>query len=435
MPSKLWAACACALLVAVRAQAGAASPRCTGPLRAPAEIAACAVSQSLEVQVARKALQTLAAQRQSAVVVLPSHPLLAVSLASRQPPAAPGAAGSFLNWYVTLSQELEIAGQRGARLDVVDAEAAAQVRRVAGAEQEAAAGALLSYYQLLAAREELRLAALLGGLADALSRQAGARAALSLSAPVDADVAAAEATRLGLVRIEAEQHERSARLALLTRLGLDPLAGTEITGTWPPELPAEGGDALDEAAQIDRALLLRSEVAAAGSERAARQQQVRLARRARVPNVTVSLYAQSDGLGEQVLGGGVAVPLFLPSPLGPSRRGELLEAAARAEQAELAVEQVRRRVRLEVAQAVAAERAQAAAAALFSLAQVERAEADLQALGQAVLNQKLPLREALLSQRSLIELLQACVRVRLAVALSRVERLRATGSLLPEGMR
>lgn len=115
---------------------------------------------------------------------------------------------------ITLSQELEIAGQRGARLDLVDAEMAAQVRRVAVAEQQAAAAALAAYYELLGSREALRLAEAQRGIADSLSQLASARAAQALSAPVDADVAAAEATRLGLARIEAAQQLRSAQLAL-----------------------------------------------------------------------------------------------------------------------------------------------------------------------------------------------------------------------------
>lgn len=429
MRTKRWAACACALLASLGSLARAESPSCMGPFRAPAEIAACAVTGSLDVQTARQELRALSGRRLAAGVLLPNHPLVGLSFAQRSPQGVEASRGTFFNWYVTLSQEIEIAGQRGARLDLVDAEMAAQVRRVGVAEQEAAATALTAYYELVSARETLRLAELLAGVATSLARLASGRAAQALAAPIDADVAAAEATRLGLVRIEAAQQLRGVHAELMTLLGIDPLRQTEVSGAWPlavPELPMAE---LGEAALIERALALRGEVGAAEMEQRARQSQLRLLKRSRVPNLTLSFIAQRDGLDELVLGGGLAVPLYLPAPLGPGKRGEVAEASARAEQAVTGSERIRRRVRLEVTRASVNARAKSEALALFSPVLLQRAEADLQALAQAFAAQRLPLREALLQQRSLIELLSSHVRVRLEAAITRVELMRATGLL------
>lgn len=423
-------ACLGVLLGLSSSDARASSP-CQGTFSTPAEVMACAVERSLEVQAARQELQAVAGRRTTAGVVLPSHPVIAVSFAHRQPGEAPR--GPFFNWYVTLTQELEIAGQRGARLDVIDGEAAAQVRRVVVVQQEAMAAALVAYYQCLAAQQEQRLAESIGDIATSLARLATARAAQALLAAVDADVAQAEASRQGLLRLEATRRAQAAQYVLLTLLGDNPLAPTQVSGTWPPELPPLPPS--DEAALVDRALTLRGEVAAAQLEHRVREQRVGLLRRARIPNLTLSAYAQRDGLDELVFGGGLTLPLFLPAPLGPSRRGELDEASARAAQAGTTLEQVRRRVRLEVAQALALERAQAAALGLFPAALIQRATTDLRALAQAVAEQKLPLRDALLHQRSLIELLQAELQVHLESALARVDLLRATGLLAKESAR
>lgn len=435
MRKERWAACVCALLALIGPRARAEAPPCAGPFRAPAEIAACAITESLEVQSARLELRALSGRRVSAGVLLPNHPLAALSLAQRSPQGPEAARGTFFNWYVTLSQELEIAGQRGARLDWVDAEMAAQVRRVGAAEQEAAAAALVAYYKLLGARETLRLAEALFGVASALARLSSGRVAQALAAPVDADVAVAETAKLGLVRIEAAQLLRSTQAALSSLLGIDPLKQTEVNGAWPPELPPLGQADLSDMELVERALTLRGEVAAAEQEQRARAQQVRLLRRARVPNIALSFLAQSDGLNELVLGGGVQVPLALPSPLGPSKRGEIAEMGVRAEQAATRLAQARRRVQLEVTQAAANERAKAEALTLFPPELLQRAEADLQALEQAVAAQRMPLREALLQQRSLIELLQSHVRVQLEAALARVELVRAAGLLGQESKR
>jgi outer membrane protein TolC len=121
--------------------------------------------------------------------------------------------------------------------------------------------------------------------------------------------------------------------------------------------------------------------------------------------------------------------LPLPAPLGPSRRGEISEAQARVAQSEAELDRVRRRVQQEVWQAAAAHRAQMETLALLTPTIVEQARIDLRALAQAVGARQLPLREALLSQRTVIELLQAHLNAQRGLLLSRVELLRATGLL------
>lgn len=438
MPTLSQAACIGTLLLGLLSagQASSQPPEyayaCAAGALGPSEVMHCALGLSPEVRAEQQALHALEGKRITAGTLLPNHPTVAVSAAHRRPPDATGQAPgqTFVNWYVTLSQELEIAGQRGARLDVADAALAAQVRRVAVAEQETAAAALSSYYNLLAAREELQLATELAEVATALSRLATARAQQALMSPVEADVAQAEANRLALVRIEAGVRSANARAALAVLLGQSPALALELRGDLQPDpavLPAPAGN-LESLMQ--RALTLRGELAAAAMERTMLANQVRLLRRLRAPNVTLSLYAQNDGMNEQVFGGGLSLPLPLPSPLGPGRRGEIAEVLARGEHAESELERVRRRVTQEVAQSLQAHEAQTEALQLFPAALVERARADVRLISQAVTARQLPLREALLSQRSLIELLQSHIKVRKELALARVELLRATGLLL-----
>jgi cobalt-zinc-cadmium efflux system outer membrane protein len=412
-------------------------PRCAASPLGPAEVVQCALAQSLEVRTEKQALKALSGRRIAAGTLLPSNPTVAVSLAYRRPQeltAETAEQTTFFNWYVTLSQEIEIAGQRGARLDVADAAMAAQVRRVSVAQQESVAAMLSAYYNLLAAGEELRLTEELAGVADALSRLAVARAQQALLSPVDADVAQAEASRLGLVRIEARLRTSAARAALAALLGAAPTVPVEVSGDLEPDPRVTPEPAGDLDALVQRALTLRGELQAAAMERLMSEHQVRVLRRVRVPNLTLSAFAQRDGLNEQVFGGGVSIPLPLPAPLGPSRHGEIAEALARGAQAETEIERVRRRVQREVMQAFQAHQAQTEALRLIPTELVQRARADVRAIAQAVTTRQLPLREALLSQRSLIELLQAHIKIRHELALARVELLRATG-LLVQGER
>lgn len=426
--------------VAERAEGG-----CAGPLAIRA-VLRCALLRSLEVRAAREAAAGLLGQKRRAAAVLPSQPVLAASMADRRlwrpaPGAAADAAASptALNWYLTLSQELELAGQRGARLAAADAAHAAQLRRIAVAEQEAAAAALVAAFELLAAEAEVELAARVGAVATALSTLSAARARESLAAPIEADVAAAEATRLLVAKVEAERARARAGEVLGELLGQDTpprLAGTldEAAAALGPMEPSEPGGPSEAAREglVKDALRLRGELAAAEQERRSRAATVSLLRRLRVPNLTLSAFAQSDGFDERVLGGGLSLPLPLPSPLGPGRAGEIASAEAEVRQAETALEKVRRRVRLEVQRALLDEESYGRALRLYPPDAVARAGGQLMALRAALEARQIPVREALLMQRSLLELLQGHLRARLGLALARVERRRAAGlPLLP----
>lgn len=417
---------------APQASEGAA---CAGPLGAR-ELVGCALLQSLEVRSARQTLAGLVGQRRRAATLLPAHPVLAASVADRRLFRSEAAGGSAvaLNWYLTLSQEIEIAGQRGARLCEADAAYAAQLRRVAVAEQETAATALGALFDALAADAEVVLAQQLGQVADALAAVARGRAGVALAAPVEVDAAAAEATRLLVARLEAERSQARARAVLAELLGRadpPPLVGSldeaaALLAASEPEPPTER--------LVASALELRGEPAVAALEQRARAARVSLLRRLRVPNLTLSAFAQSDGFDERVLGGGLSLPLPLPGPVGPSRAGELAAAQAELELAETSVEKVRRRVRLEVQRAVALEQSYARELALYPPELVARAGTRLAALSEALAGRQLAVREALVLQRSLLELLQGHLRARTALAQARIERRRAAGQpLLPEG--
>ena len=399
---------------------------CRGPLDAET-VVRCALAASPEVREARERLAAISGRRMAAGVWLPSNPTVSATLSNRHRPPPPEAL-SVLNWNVVLSQELEIAGQRGARVDAVDAEAAAQARRVGVAEQEVAAGALTAYYDAVAANEAGRFAGALALNAEALATFAEGRAKEALLAGVEADVARAEATHVALARLEAERRLAEARAALAVLLDVD--AGAV---QLPDRLPVTSGPEPANAALEEQALRLRGEVAAAEMERRVLERRLVLIRRERVPNLTLSAFAERGEINDRILGVGLSIPLPLPSPLGRTRAGEIAETLAQIRAAESSVELVRRRVRLEVARALAAYAARQGAASLFGADLLGRARADLAALRDAISARQLSLREALQWQRSLIELLQADIEARLGRALALTELRRVAGVPLVAG--
>jgi outer membrane protein, heavy metal efflux system len=392
---------------------------CEGRLD-PDVVVRCALAASPEVSEARAQLAAVTGRRATAGVWLPSNPTVSGVLANRRRP--PPESASVLNWVVTLSQEFEIAGQRSARVEAVDVEATAQDRRVHVAEQEVAAGALAAYYEAVAAQEGLRVATDLVHTADALAAYAEGRAKEAVLAGVEGDVARAEATRIALVRFEAERRLTVARAALALSVQADPAKLVLPDALAPPPAPEGVGADLEE-----QALRLRGEVAAAEMERAVLERRLTVVRRERIPNLTVSAFAEQGEINDRVLGVGLSVPIPPPAPAGRTRAGEIAETIAQIRAAESSAELVRRRVRIEVARATSASRARVGATRLFAADLLARARADLSALREAIGARQLSLREALSWQRSLIELLQADIEVRLGSALASVELRRVAG--------
>jgi len=406
---------------------GVVSPQpCQGPLHAEAVIR-CALAQSLEVRSSEQDLQALQGRRTSAGTWLPSRPTLSATLGDRRPFGGamnpPGGVSSALNWSVGLSQEVEIAGQRGTRLREVDAEMLTQNRKIRAVEQEVAATALFSFYDLLAAQEELRLATDLSKIAESLSAWAQARAKESLVSWVDADVAQAEATRLQLDRLEVERRLNKAQTVFLQILG----SSTPVELAGDLEQGPQLEDNLSVEGLLERALTLRGELSVADAEREQRQAQIERLKRERIPNPTFSFFAQNDGFNERVLGFGVSIPLPLPSPVAPSRAGEIATARVQVAQADTNMEMIRRRVRREVTQAWAQVQACTTQRRLFPPELLSRAQKDLRALTQGLTAKQLSIREALFSQRTLIELLQRHLQTRLICTQARIELIRAVG--------
>lgn len=399
---------------------------CQGPLTAE-RVIQCALSQSLELRSSEQELEALQGRRVTAGTWLPSRPTLSATIGDRRPfggamnpPAGPASA---LNWSVGISQEVEIAGQRGTRLKEVDAEKLTQTRKIRAVEQEVAATALFSFYDLLAAQEELRLATDLSKVAESLSSLVQARAKESLISSVDADVAQAEVTRLQLERLEAERRLNKTQAVFLQILGQS--ASVELAGDLEqgPQLEAH----LSIESLLARALTLRGELSVAEAERGQRQAQIERLKRERIPNPTFSFFAQNDGFNERVLGFGVSIPLPMPSPVAPSRAGEIATARVQVAQADTNIEMIRRRVQREVTQAWSQIQACTTQKSLFSADLLGRAQKDLRALAQGIAAKQLSIREALFSQRTLIELLQRHLQTRLICAQARIELIRAAG--------
>ncbi len=394
-----------------------------------ATLVPCALAAGLAIRREHRDKEVRDARVVAARRLVPSNPVLSGSLAHRE---AAGTNLAATNWTASLSQEFELAGQRGARLRAADGEVLAQRWRIAATERETAAYAWLAYFEVVAAREELVLAERLEQSAKLMAKAARARADQGLLSEVDADVVEATLVRIQQSRVQATARLRSSQSMLTTITGGDPSApqAQVVQGDLSP---LAGVDALSQSA-IDRIKRGRPEVQALREEERAFEARASLYRRARVPNPTVSLFAQNDGYNERVYGVGLAFPIPLPA-IGRTYAGEIAEAEAEARRTSTERERIARDAGLELVRAAQDLEAKKEELALFTDERAAKAERALIDIVKEIEGGRLSVRDAVVAQDRLIELLRAKIDVKHSLCVASVTLSRTAGVPLERGAR
>lgn len=332
-------------------------------------------------------LQSAEAQVASAETY-PYNPVLEIEGADRS-----GAAGSTTDRSAGISQQLELAGQRGKR------------RAAAGSALDSARGVASQARRELVVEAALAFVRAANGRDLVAVERAEAELARSFATLVERRLEAGSATAVdlalaqaGLARAEralalSEGGYRTAQARLAELIGIPGTAFVTSVGE-PPDLPAppELGQALD------LTIADRGDLAAARAQVAAAEARLRLARSERIPDLTVAARAAREE-GEDVVGLGFALPL----PLFQRNQGAI--AAAEAElataRADLAVTELA--VRREVAAAHARLEAALEARGLAERLGVTPLEEGLTLLERSFEEGKIGAAELLVYRRELVE--------------------------------
>lgn len=397
-------------------------PSCTTVART--NVAACVLGASANVAAERAGKTAAEGRRTAAEPWFPSNPVLSFSAARRT-----GMNASATNVYGILSQEIEIAGQRASRRRAADAEIDARGADVVAQTRRVEAAAYTAWFRAVAARDATRIAERLEAQGADVARVTRARADAGVGSELDAEVAAAAALRFARDKVEASRQERVAAAALATLLGRDPGRELALEVDARALEPLAGSDAA--VARVSGSTALeRPEVRALKLEERAHASRAEAFRRARFPTLTLQIFAQNDGFDEKVLGGGLALPLPLPQPLGRTYAGEAAEADALAQQTSFRASATARELSTELANAITAWQAAKSESALYTDDRVARAEKILADVAKEIEAGRLGVRDAVLAQRELTEVLRARIETRRALALASVDVLYASGAVL-----
>jgi cobalt-zinc-cadmium efflux system outer membrane protein len=400
-----------------------AVPALGGPCStlSPANLTQCARQASFERRAGLAAIRAADGRVRAAAPWLPSNPALEVSGAQRR-----ASGQTDVNWSASLGVELEVAGQRGARQRAAVADREAQQSELGAIERANAVEAYRLYFEVLAAHEQRGVLEKLEAAATGVWEAAHAAAERGAAAGIEADVA--EVGRISIERrkLQAERDERAARIALAHLVGLG--AGERLVVVGPLEPLPAAAKLRDVVVPPDP-----PEVVALVAEQRAAKARGSALRRSRVPNPTVSVFVQRDGFNEQVLGVGLALPLTLPEPIGRTSSGAVAESEALAERAAWLAQSRRRAARSELGQAQVGYETTLEAAQAFGAERVARAELMSASLAAEVRAGRVPVRDAILFQGPLLELVLGVVEAKKALCLASLELVRAAGVPLDGG--
>lgn len=296
---------------------------------------------------------------------------------------------------LTLTQEIEWAGQRGLR--------AAVARRVlAGATFESAnvgrltlADVSVAYHRALAAAERQRVVEQLVTLTDRLMGAVRIQLREGEISVLDANLAEIENGRVLARAASARRELVTTQLELKLLLGLAPEVALRLQDDS-ASMPA--GVALRADSLVAVALRQRPDVGEATQASEAARSRTALARREALPNLRVGAVAEPGSSDA-----GVGLLLGLSLPVLNRNRGTIAARAAEARRSELRRSAVEALVRSEVASAIAALRGATEELRRYEESVLQPARSNAELLGEAYRAGKIPLTTLLLLRNQLLD--------------------------------
>ncbi len=297
------------------------------------------------VRRARVEREEVAAREVGASILFPTNPVIGGAVGPRREVDRQG-----LEVLLHAEQTIEIAGQRGARREVVSRSLRTAMVREQVARAETRARVRSAYVGAQLARAQVNAARQREALVTQLLEAVQARVSGGASSDVDLQLARLERGSAARARVDAAlaAADASARLRLL--VGRGPGETLELDAAL--AVPTRPTGTL--AALLARAESQRAELAAVLSTRDEIDADLVRLRREAIPSPTVFVDVERDLPGQLFVGAGLAVPL----PIWRRQQGEIAIARAARGRAEEELTLVRRDVALEVERAFQADEAQ-----------------------------------------------------------------------------
>lgn len=322
------------------------------------------------VRAARIRIKRRSGEVTDADVPVPSNPRLELEAGRREQPQR-----SSTDIGIRLSQEFWIAGQGGLREQAAlnDLDAARLDYDFLAASVRARTRA--AFLSVLVAEEAVATAERVVDVNRQLQAYARKRLDAGAGTRIEANAAEIGNQRAQALLAEARNRATQARLQLKDRLAIEPSRRLAISG----DIGFQDLSLPDRETLLSRAVMRRGDLDAAAARVAAAGEELSLARRRIVPNLTVfGFYREEDGGrsdgGADITGGGIGFEL----PLLDRYAGDREIAAAELAAARLDQDTLQREVRLQVLSGISAYRGARASANALGSTVLEAAEQTLE---------------------------------------------------------
>lgn len=221
-----------------------------------------------------------------------------------------------------LSLEIEVAGQRGKRIDEAERNRARVEAEVADAERRIVGRVKEAFFTSLYLRKRLDLFERVEELSRRLRDASGERFEAGEAPKLETNLAAIRHVRSRKDRLAARRDYRTGLRELERLLGRNPMGTIEIAGTL--EVPAFE---LDPDTLVEIALESRPDLRARAAEVERTKAEIALTKRLIAPNPTLrAIYdeeTEAGGSRDRIFGGAISVPI----PVFDRNQGELVSLA------------------------------------------------------------------------------------------------------------
>jgi cobalt-zinc-cadmium efflux system outer membrane protein len=335
-----------------------------------------------------------AAQGQMQKAKLPpfSNPVIEGGLSLKdRPPDEEG--GRYLNNQISLSQRVEVGGQRGLRIEAATHNLARARLEILDLERSLTADIRDLFARALFLREKETLAKEFIQLQEELSRLVSVKYEAGDVAALEVNLSQVELARARRDRMAVSTAYKNALLSLKTFIGLASDAELTLEGNLAAGLPPLP----DRETLLDR-LPARPDIKAAEAETRRSAAALTLIKRELIPNVTWSLFQGRDEQRDE-RGGALSVEI----PLFDRKQAERTEARAKASQARIREAGVARTARREIEESYAAAVSSLSELDLFRDTILGRTTENLDLLQYAFREGKISFYDVRIAQRETVE--------------------------------
>ncbi len=278
-----------------------------------------ALTHNPDLQTLRLEEETANGQLEKARLLLNNNPTIGGNVSKKDRPDEEGG-GKFTNYGFKLSQEFEIAGQRGARIDVAEKELARVKSDIKDKERVLIADVKDAFTKVIALKKKSGLAREVVQLNEELLGYTKIKFQAGESSGLDVNLSEVEVSKAKKELLLSEREYREALLALQGLLGLSPDMSFAVQGDLPSESPV-----LPDKEVLKAALSRRPDAKASAFEVEKTLSALKLATKGASPNITLSGFYDRDERRNAV-----GIEMSIPLPLFDRKQAEKKEAYAKA---------------------------------------------------------------------------------------------------------